>query len=204
MTTLAAEPVGLRFDPEAHEYRFDGEVVPSVTQVLAPIVDYSAVPAFMLNYAADRGTQAHYACELYDADELDEESLDERLVPYVEAWKAFRAESGFTIEHSEQRLYHPRYRYAGTCDRVGILNGRRTVLEIKTTATLLPATAVQCAAYQAAFNETAPAAMRAKGCVAVHLRPDGSYRLERYEDTREHFAAFVALLTLKNWRAKYE
>jgi hypothetical protein len=189
--TLATD--SLTFRSDTHTYYADGDIVPSVTQVLSPLVDYSMVPDFMLNYAADRGTQAHYACELFDGNDLEEETLDERLVPYLSAWKAFRRDSGFQIEANEQRLWNPRHRYAGTVDRVGILNGRRVVLELKTTSQLMPATAVQCSAYMWAFNESRPKPEQARGCVAVHLRPDGSYRLMVYSNPREHFAAFLAL-----------
>lgn len=203
----------LVFDAENHLYYVDGIEIPSVTTILRPLVDYSMVPDFMLDYAADRGTQAHLACELFDRNDLDESDLDERLIPYLGAWKKFRTDSGFVIEANEQRLWNPRHKYCGTCDRVGMLNRRRVVLEIKTTSTLMPATAVQCAAYLEAFNAGKPKGEHARGCVAVHLRNDGTYRLHTYANPREHFAAFLALLydelpgseqVLEMWKLKHD
>jgi hypothetical protein len=216
MTTIQAHR-GLTFSPTDHVYRFDGEVIPSVTQVLsrANMPDYSAIPPFQLEWAAKRGTLAHLLCEWDDDPEMviDWESVDERLYPYLNAYRQFREHTGFVIEANEQRLWNPRHRYAGTVDRVGMLTGRRVVLELKTTSVLHPATAIQTSAYLHAYNESRPKAEQARGCVAVHLRGDGTYRLQKYDNPRDHFACFLALLhpehpwseqTIAMWRAANE
>jgi hypothetical protein len=204
----------LTFEPEQHVYQVDGATVPSVTQVLSgfsQLIDYSSVPAFQLEFAAGRGTAAHKATELYDLGDLDEEGTREddeqrtdhiRLMPYVDAWKQFRADTGFEPSIIEQRMYHSLYGYAGTVDRIGVLYGELAVVEIKTTAKLWPATAIQVAAYQEAFNHGKTAKERAKRRYAVQLRPDGTYRLEQYEDPAD-WSCFLALLTLQNWNRRY-
>ena len=47
----------LTFDEAAHEYRLDGRRLPSVTQLLAPLVDYSKVPRETLERAQALGQQ---------------------------------------------------------------------------------------------------------------------------------------------------
>lgn len=209
--TTATIP-GLTFDPEPHVYRFDGEVIPSVTQLLEPLINYAGVPGAILQHAADRGTAVHLATEFWDDGDLDEESIDPEVLPYVQAWQRFRGESGFVVERSEMRLYSARHRYAGTVDCIGILGGRRVMVEKKTTAVLAPATAIQVTAYRRAYNETCLPHERIRQSYSVHLRRDGTYRLDEWTPDEEHWAAFLALLnpddsdsaaTIAAWKARY-
>src|SRR5690606_20318453 len=93
----------LIFEPDNHEYRHRGVVVPSVTQILGSLVDMSAIPQDKLEYARARGQAVHLACELYDQDDLDMASLDEVIVPYLEAWIKFKKEAGFIVSSIEQQ-----------------------------------------------------------------------------------------------------
>lgn len=199
---ITGTPEGLEFEPGGHVYTLDGNVVPSVTQVIAPIVDYSMVPDWQLQWAAERGTAAHRACELWDRGELEFSTLDERLQPYLDGWIRFRLDAAPEFTAIEQRLAHRGLRYAGTCDRVALINGVRALVEIKTTATLLPATAVQLAGYELAYNFTVPEPERARARYAVHLKPDGTYSMLRYSE-RADFDEFRALLTHYYWSARY-
>lgn len=189
----------LLFEPERHIYTVDGVQVPSVTQVIshAGLVDYSSVPEWMLNFKAQIGTAAHLATELDDDGDLDESSVDPRVLPYVDAYRLFREQSGFEIVSYEQRLYHPRYRYAGTCDRVVRDASKQLgILEIKTTAQHYErAVAIQTVAYWSAFNYCQPPYARARRRYALHLRGDGSYRLHRYDDHARDLAEFLGHLS---------
>lgn len=201
----------LTFEPEAHAYHLNGERLPSVTQVLEPLINYDGVPNGILQHAADRGTAVHLATEYFDDGDLDEDSIDPEILPYVQAWQRFRAESGFEVLRSEVRVYSERHRYAGTVDCIGVMRGRLVMVEKKTTAILAAATAIQVTAYLKAYNEHVPAAERAKDCYSVHLRRDGTYRLDQHEPLT-HWAAFLALrypddsdsaATLAAWKAKH-
>src|SRR5690348_16409857 len=85
----------LLFEPDNHVYTVNGIVVPSVTQILEPLVDFSKIPAAVLEYAKLRGEAVHLACELYDQNDLDIDNLDTVIVPYLEAWIKFKADTGF-------------------------------------------------------------------------------------------------------------
>lgn len=89
----------LTFDPVAHAYFLDGERVPSVTQILqrAGLIDFSKIPAAILNAARDRGAAVHAAVHFYNEGDLDAAFADEfpAYAPYVEAWVRFLDESGF-------------------------------------------------------------------------------------------------------------
>ena len=134
------------------------------------------------------------------------------MLPYVEAWRLFRHESGFEVLKSEVRIHSPRHRFAGTFDCLGVMDRKLAIVEKKTTAILHPATAIQVSAYFRAYNETLPRDERAKDCYSVHLRRDGTYRLDQHEPL-DHWAAFLALMnpddpqsaaTMASWKARYQ
>lgn len=189
MTSLAE----LTFEESEHIYHYGGVRVPSVTQVLDGMVDYDRVPIAKLRHAAERGTAVHLATEFDDEGDLDESTVDPEVLPYVDAWRCFRAESGFQPMRSEVRVYSARHRFAGTFDCLGVLFGKWAIVEKKTTFQLAPATAIQVSAYMRAYNEDKPEGERARACWSVWLRRNGTYRLTEY-DPLEHWAAFLARL----------
>lgn len=208
----AEDDPAITFDEEAHRYYVEGRWVRSVTQVIslvtAPV--YARIPDNIMDFARTRGSNVHGWTELLDlggaevlptsirADDGTELGEDHAEWPYVQAWQRFRAESGFVPEIVEQRLYHPRHRYCGTVDRIGILNGRRATLEIKTVASLEGWVGLQTAAYHEAFNHGRPRGEQAKDRFAVQLRSDGTYRLEQYQDEAD-FSVFLAMHHVWDW-----
>lgn len=212
MTVTNATAERFTFDADSHTYRFDGERIPSVTQILEPLIDYSGVPNGVLQHAADRGTAVHLATEFWDDGDLDEDSIDEEVLPYVMAWQRFRDDSGFAVLKSEVRVYSARHRFAGTFDCLGVMDRKLAIVEKKTTALLHPATAIQVSAYMRAYNEPLPRDEQAKRCYSVHLRRDGTYRLDEWDPT-DHWSAFLALknpddpqsaATMAAWKARYQ
>lgn len=193
----------IEFDEANHLYFVNGKPMPSVSSILAPLVDFSRVPPETLEYARQRGTAVHRATELHDLGTLDEESVDEAVRPYLEAWKRFRKETGFVPKLIEHRVYSEYYGYCGTIDRQGYMTELKgsplAVIDIKTPVQLGQVVGVQLAAYQEALrSEGIQADLR----FAVQLRSDGNYRLTPYVD-KSDFSVFVALLTIKNWREKW-
>lgn len=183
---------GLTFDEASHTYQFAGQVVPGVTSILSPLTDFSRVPPAVLEAASNFGKAVHRACELDDLGELDEEALDPALKPYLDGWRKFSAEHAVKWEQIEQPVYHATMRYAGTPDRFGLVNGVRTVVDIKSTAQLYPGVGPQLAAYANAIME--PFAIR----IAVQLKADGTYVAKPYKDPTD-WPVFASLLTLRTW-----
>lgn len=185
---------GLTFDEATHVYRMNGDVVPSVTQVLAPLCNFSAVPAGVLAAASAFGTAVHKACELFDLGTLDEEALDPALTPYLAAWKQFSFDYMVTWDLVEELVYHPGMRYAGTLDRYGWVKGNQTVVDIKSSANLYPSVGPQLAGYKAAI----PGASTTTERMAVQLKGDGTYVAKKYTN-RTDWPVFASLVTLKRW-----
>lgn len=194
----------LTFDKEKHEYRLDGKMIPGVTSILssAGLVDFSRVPADTLRLAQERGTAVHAACTLHDAGSLDYESLDPAIWPYLEAWATFCKQTGFVLNMAEHVVHSQKHCYAGTFDRLGMMNGL-VIIDIKTSEVVRQATGVQLAAYLQAAEESGCLGMPAKKYkrFAVHLYDNGTYELEPYTNPRD-WTVFLAALQIHNFKLR--
>lgn len=124
--------VQIDFDEEKHKYYVDGEEVPSVTTILEFVTSghYGQINEAVLRQAAQRGTDVHEACQMLDYG--CEAEVDPVTAPYVEAYLQFLNDYRPKWEEIEQRHYSERG-FCGTVDRMGELNYRKCVLDIKTT-----------------------------------------------------------------------
>jgi hypothetical protein len=184
----------LQFDEERHIYTRDGKILPSVTQIIKPIIEYSdAIPADVMEYASQRGKAAHKACEIIDIGGTFAEELDPVIVPYVDAWNLFVKEKRVTITQTEQHLDHKVMHYAGTFDAVGMIGNDEWLIDRKCIAQLHPAVGIQLAGYEGLLGRKVRRA-------AVQLKPDGKYVFQEYTG-RSDWPVFVSLLTVHNWRS---
>lgn len=180
-----------------HRYTIDGVCVPSVTQVIKA-AGYMGNTAHYTDESRDRGTYVHAVTAAWDTGNLVMEQVYalglEYTLPYLEAWKKFRAETGFEPTEIELIVGHPTLMYAGTLDRShrGCLT--KTICDIKT-GSPAPWHAIQTAAYA--------------GCLSgiwqrcgVYLAGTGAYKLEWHEGF-DDWDAFVAALSAWKWKAKH-
>jgi hypothetical protein len=182
----------LTFDEATHTYSVNGRRLMSVTQVLALVDDRHKGDPFYLQ----RGRFVHQACEYLDRDELDEDSVDPIIYPYLEAYKKFREETGFKPDLIECRLYHPTYAYAGTLDRIGDLNGNHVLIDLKSGAKAR-VDELQLAAYlELARANSIPV----KKSFDLYLRDDGTYKLEPVENVKLLLPVFLSILTASRWK----
>lgn len=184
-------------EPKKHIYtRDDGVVIPSVTQVLEAAglyPDWSKVAPDVMERAKALGTAVHLATYYCDDNDLDVGRLDEELIPYVEAWVAFREDSGFDVRQAEVVAYNEIYQYAGTIDRVGMFNGAMSIVEIKT-GVFAAVVGPQTAAHSLLLGEGYER-------FAVLLRPDGTYRLTGLTDPND-VGVFLSALNLWYWKKR--
>jgi len=189
--------MNLAFDEATHTYSLDGKVVPSVTQILNIANDFGFVNKDVLDRASKFGTAVHKMTELYDACDLNEATLDIALLPYLDAWKMFLSNTNFRVISSEARVYS-KHGYAGTFDRLGYLNGRLTLLDIKTSTTVARSTSLQLAAYEQAYKEMHD--MQIEQLISVQLKPC-AYTI-RHHDDRTDFLTFLNFLNVYKWSHK--
>lgn len=185
----------LTFDEQSHIYRINGVEIPSVTQILknAGIIDST----FYTEESRLRGTAVHLATQYLDEGNLDWSSLDETLIPYVQAYKKFKDESGFSPDLIEERIYrkatHDRpicLDYAGTLDRAGTFvildhDSDYGIVDIKTGS--VPEWAgIQLAAYALGLLPKTPRRF------ALLLKKNGKYKLQEFKDSSDYTAFYGA------------
>lgn len=185
----------LTFDEAAHEYRHAGQRVPNVTRILSCLTDYSRVPIDVLAAKADLGRRVHQACEYHDDNDLDDESVAPDVMPYLQGYRRFLQEARPRIELNERRVWNPVFRYAGTLDRVLLIDGVRWLVDLKTCFRTPASAGPQTAAYMAAL----PHGHQVKRRAALRLLPDATYRLEPLEQP-DDWAIFLACLTVHNYQ----
>ena len=198
------------FDESLHTYALDGVRLPSVTQLLKGAgigPDFSAVPPQLLEAARAFGVAVHSACELDDLGELDDDGTDARVMACVHAWRRFKVENDVEVLATEQRLYHPTLRYAGTLDGLVRMRAWRehgtdiVLVDRKTGLQPHPSFGVQLAAYEELlrFNDADLGPGSPIRRASVHLFDDGTYRLHRFTNHSDS-ACFMACLALHSWK----
>ncbi len=191
----------LTFNEENHEYRLNGLVIPSVTQIIEWVFrSFDGVKESFLEEASWRGTCVHKAVYLHELSILDWNTLDTQFVPYLEAWILFKKQTGFITdpEFMEKPCFHPVYKYGMTPDIPGSLFGVKTLLDIKT-GNILPIAALQLAAYQEGINATKPKE-KIKARYAIQLKKDGKYKLSDEFKTKTDFNTFLCAMSVYNWK----
>ncbi len=203
MTLTAAH---ITFEPVAHEYRRpDGQRVPGVTEILSAVgvsVDFEGLASMgrrvadAIDLKREIGHALHADAHAYDDNDLDWNTVDPRVLPYLTAWADFRENSGLRPTTRERLVYHHALSYAGTLDGIFVLpNNRRVLVDIKTGDPDDSGCAYQTAAYQAAYQAEHPDQPIHERW-GVRLTPDLSipYRVSPYADWTD-FAKFSAFLT---------
>lgn len=183
---------GLEFEPTGHVFRYNGTVLPSITQVLSSTGLIHS--EWFTEEAAWRGSVVHRCCELLDEGTLDEDTIDPVAAPYLAAWKRFREAKYFGIHCRELPLYSVEG-YAGIPDRVITVDGSLAVIELKT-GPVYPWVALQLAA-QANFFER-PTTFRR---IAVRLQPNGKPSIKEFPQSQFHrdIDIFRAALKVKQF-----
>ena len=121
---------------DTKRYRVAGVRVPSVTEVLelCGMSTFDQVPENRLERARQRGKDVHSWCEAIDRGWIDEEEPDLRIASQVDAYRRFKQETGFKPVEIEVPRVCETWLYAGTVDRIGILNGSVGVVDLKPAA----------------------------------------------------------------------
>lgn len=166
---------GLKFIPETHRYFVGEREYPSVSKILKTVFPEISKRDIDPWYT-ERGTAVHEATKLHDQGVLDESTVDQEVVPYLSAYRKFLSETGFKPIHIESSLSSEIHGFAGTPDRVGDLNGRRVLIDLKSGGPVwwhkyqLAGYAVLC---QEVYREE-----HIDDRFALYLKSSGSYKLK--------------------------
>lgn len=190
-----------RFDPETHRYFFGPRRVTGITEALSGVGLLAPLPEngrILRNfkYAGERGTAVHSMCAIDDKGECDKWDMDPSLLPYLEAWRAFKYDTGFKPLHVEEPMGHSIYMFGGTPDVAGTLPGNPGLVVVeRKTRDLKDEDGFQLALQEVlvAHNKKSPVLQ----AWAVRLSDDGTYRPREYK-FREHRPLALAAVAIQN------
>ena len=126
----------IEYIDQDHVYLYNGEIIPSVTQILSFIFPdkYKGIPEYILKNKATYGSKIHEAIEKFES-----EGIIEKLDYIQEA--SFNQYLKLKEEHNievidQEKIIHYKDIYAGRYDMSANVNGEYSLIDIKTTAEL--------------------------------------------------------------------
>jgi len=131
----------VEFDPEKHIYRYNGQKIPSTTQVLSATgisFDFSKIDPYLLARKRALGLALHACLHFYHQHDLDWESLDPEVRARFSAYELFVKDTGFIATSSEIRLWPLApcgLRYGMQADVTGLIDGEPHLPDFKTAET---------------------------------------------------------------------
>ncbi len=168
----------LRFYDNGHIYELNDVPIPSVTTIMKPIseFEYGSINESTLNVAASKGTAVHNSIENYIKYQF--EDCDPEYLGYFKAFKEWWEINKPELVGSEIRAYHKTMRYAGTIDLLAVIKGKLTLVDFKTTASIMTKLCrVQLEAYK---SELTSHGVEIERKVSLHMRKDGTWVAEKY------------------------
>lgn len=162
----------LTFQEEGHIYKLDEVELPSVTTILKELGFLET--RFFKPEHAEAGKRRHKATELYDLGDLDWGSVDVSDISFLAAWIQFQEENECEWHGIEKMVYHERWKYAGTIDRYGVVNGAPTIVDIKTGSKAYWHKAQLCM-----YGACVKAGENRPNIMTVRLK-DGKYKIDPY------------------------
>lgn len=191
----------LTLDPDTHVYRLDGKRLMGVTEILksSGLAPASEFRNGSIDHAMLLGEYVHQATALYDRGELDMDSLDDAIEPYLLAWVQFTVDYKTDWKLIEYTAYHTGLFYAGTLDRAGLVTSeigtRSCVVDIKT-GEPKKWHAAQVEAYRALDPQWAYR-------MVVYLKPDGTYEAV-WQNSGELPELWRAAVLIAQWKRRRE
>ena len=181
----------LEFIEDTHEYFLDGERLPSVSEIIAPLKDFSMIPPDVLEAKRQFGSAVHRMTDLYLDDDLDEDSLTNDMCGCLKAFKNWKCQYwDLSLAKIESRQYHKKLKYAGTPD----IDFDRAVIDIKTRLFDPVFDPLQLSAYKN-FGDPKRAGY------ILSLFPDGTFKFVKVPE-RQSWSIFRKLL--KHYRDTQE
>lgn len=180
------------YDEETRIHRVGIRVIPSVTQCLliAGITgDFLPGEKYL-----HRGKAVHKATELLDRGTLDWSTVADEYLPYVRGYQEFLKTSNAQVRENELVLYSGHYQFCGRIDRVMWINGKLSIVDIKTGKS--PEWAgLQTAGYALLYSNQPQSLQR----YSLELPGDGRYNLKPHTDPGD-LNTFIGTLAVAHWK----
>ena len=162
--------------------------------------------------AADIGTLIHefignYIKALIEKKTPPKRPVNKEMKNAVDGFFKWVKENKVAVIKSEQKVYHSKYKYAGTLDLECMVNGKRTIVDIKTGNALYPEAFLQAAAYLKA-REQEIGKKYPGGVIIVRLSKEdperhiSAFEVKKDEDVETHFRCFLYCLGIYRWQVE--
>lgn len=207
MEPQLAAPDGVVYDDDAHTYRLDGRLVPSVSALLKVINpdEYAGICADVMAKASARGSRRHDMIALDVRGQLDVGNLPDDDVGSYIAWQQFCEDYKFRASLSERIVCSREHKFCGTLDLGGTLVYKGTtedwLVDIKFTAMLPVLVDPQTEAYRMAAVESlgwSPKTRR--GCLWIR---NDKYQFVELTDKASR-ALIVSARSIYHWRETHD
>ena len=192
----------LLFYDDTHRYTVDGEEVPSVSELIRFITRelYTDTPQYFMEGAAARGTLVHKATE--SLDEFGKVECEDDIAPYIQAYVSFLKDCQPNWEKIEWPICNGT-QYAGTVDRYGELDGKKVVLDIKTTQSISGMHKLLYGAQLTLYKMAVELEHPVEQLMVLQLKKDGSYKLIPIEENEPLALACITMHeAIKNSKSK--
>jgi len=199
----------LTFDPDGHIYRYNGEIVPSVTTILNEWIKVdigrgwyvstftgAVIDAERFEAAGAMGTAIHDMIHAYLEDDLDEENTAPELLKVLDQFKEWQKAFRPEIELAEAMMYSEKYGVAGTCDLIAMIGRHKFIIDYKSGA--YSTAGPQLSAYEKLYQEFIGYRSPLKRAV-LHLPKDGGKFKWEPQTDRNDFTFFQARLYQYNY-----
>lgn len=163
--------------------------------------------------AADAGTDAHAYCEDLLLGRAADAPTDTTFAPlYGEAITnvrnlitELRTNHTFTVVAVEATAWNTTHGYAGTFDGLHLIDGKLTLVDLKTSKDVYPDYALQLAAYRYATHILLPDGTeipmpQIDRCEIWHAPKEGTHKRVEVRADVDEFAAFTAALDIWKWK----
>jgi hypothetical protein len=174
----------VEFDPEKHQYKINGIIVPSVSDILG--VDSEVFrqaekrKGLPENYYADRGTAIHELTYKIDMNILYNVQEESGLSGYIEAWIKFKTDNNIKILEREMIVASEELMLAGTLDVLAEFNNHLWILDIKS-GSETETHKTQVSAYRLLYVQDPRYYLLPKKIGCVYLRSNGKYSFREFE-----------------------
>lgn len=189
-----------------HIYHLGEAIIPGVTEILSTVkyIDLSKIPVPVLEAAQKIGTESHDVTQRNDENRLKMEFVAPEIMPYLLGWQKFLKEYNVTFLQIEQIVYSLTWGYAGKIDRLGVVDGQLTLIDIKTTTTVGWSSYVQVmGGYKTAVEEML--GRKIINTWIIQLLPSGDYAKHKCKTIGEiakHRSDFLAAVQVVKARIR--
>ena len=148
-------PIGtLEFIPSTHEYLFEGQLLPSITQILGTRFGnkYNGVSKEVLERAAQKGTAVHESIQNFEEQDIETDLVELRNYKFLKKhykWKVRRCEVPVVLFKNDKAIA------AGMLDLDVIIDDLFGILDVKRTAVFdKDYVALQTNLYRISYRQT--------------------------------------------------